>query len=342
MKKITFSLIAIALFIGSLNFLLPNYFQSTFNAQRVEAAGEDLIFSDIQATSVILTASHLSADKMYTFQVSDVLKKKSPYYSQSSDVTPDTTGSAKASFSGLSPNGHYSGTVRVKNTNGTYGPIINMVYITTPLDLSALNATIKYAQDKYDNSTDGDDYGQYEPGARGNLQIAITNANLINTSPSSFPNATQADVDNMLTTLNKAVANFELKKIMTHKTVPNNNSNNNTNTNTSTNGSFDLSYKGGGVVPSCPASGCGFNEAIKLINNVINFLLFVIATPLAALAIAYAGFLYLTAGGNAENVSKAKTILKNVVFGYVIALAAWLIVNTIFVSLGVSNSFLTN
>lgn len=339
MKKITFSLIALALFLGS---LLPNYFQSTFKTQKVEAAGEDLVISDLQATSVVLTASHLSADKIYGFQVSDVLKKKLPYYNQSSDVTTDSTGSAKASFSGLSPNGHYSATVRVKNTNGTYGPVLDMVYITTPLDLSALNATIKYAQDKYDTSTDGDDYGQYQPGARGNLQIAITNANLINTSPSSFPNATQADVDKMLATLNKAVANFEFQKIITHKTVPTDNSTNNTNTNTTTKGSFDLSYKGGGVVPSCPASGCGFNEAIKLINNVINFLLFVIATPLAALAIAYAGFLYLTAGGNSENISKAKTILKNVVFGYVIALAAWLIVNTIFVSLGVSNSFLTN
>jgi len=102
-----------------------------------------------------------------------------------------------------------------------------------------------------------------------------------------------------------------------------------------------------GIVPDCGKSvngvistPCDFNMVMKLINNIINFLLFVIATPLAAMAIAYAGFLYLSSGGSPEKVSQGKKILTNVVFGYIIALVAWLIVNTIFVSLGVSNSFL--
>jgi hypothetical protein len=88
------------------------------------------------------------------------------------------------------------------------------------------------------------------------------------------------------------------------------------------------------LVPECPDEGCGFKEFMELINKVINFLLFVIATPLAALIFVYAGIMLITAGGDPGKFTTAKTILKNLVFGYVIALAAWLIVNTILTSLG--------
>lgn len=94
----------------------------------------------------------------------------------------------------------------------------------------------------------------------------------------------------------------------------------------------DASSKGGGLVPDCPADGCGFNELMELINNVIKFLLFTIATPLAALIFVYAGFKLLTSGGSAESMTTAKKILKNLIIGYVIALSAWLVINTILTS----------
>jgi hypothetical protein len=97
-----------------------------------------------------------------------------------------------------------------------------------------------------------------------------------------------------------------------------------------------------GLVPDCLEGDCGFNEFMILVNNVINFLLFTIATPLAALVFAYAGFLLITAGGDPGKMTTAKNILKNLIFGYLIALAAWLIINTILVSLGYTGSwFLT-
>ena len=68
---------------------------------------------------------------------------------------------------------------------------------------------------------------------------------------------------------------------------------------------------------------------MDLINRIIKFALFVIATPLVALIIMYTGYLYLTAGGSAGQTEKAKHILMSVVVGYMIALGAWLIVNTI-------------
>lgn len=79
---------------------------------------------------------------------------------------------------------------------------------------------------------------------------------------------------------------------------------------------------------------CDFDALMKLINTVINFLLFVIATPLFALILVYVGWLYISSMGSPENITKSKTILKNAFLGYVIALAAWLIVKTILVSLG--------
>ncbi len=96
-----------------------------------------------------------------------------------------------------------------------------------------------------------------------------------------------------------------------------------------------------GLVPDCAENtatdgvyGCDFNYFMQLLNTVINFVLYTLATPIFALIIVYAGWLYLSDGGSSENVGKAKKILKNAVIGYVIALAAWLIVKTILTSLG--------
>ncbi|HUC88524.1 MAG TPA: pilin [Candidatus Paceibacterota bacterium] len=79
---------------------------------------------------------------------------------------------------------------------------------------------------------------------------------------------------------------------------------------------------------------CNFDSLMTLINNVINFLLITIVTPLVALILVYAGFLMIFSGGSSEKVTKAKSIIKNVVIGFVIALAAWLVVKTILVTLG--------
>lgn len=112
----------------------------------------------------------------------------------------------------------------------------------------------------------------------------------------------------------------------------------------SASGSF-LSFPGG-IVPKCnvgeidKVSGqykvpCDFGYAMLLVNNVIKFLLFIIATPLMALILVYMAWLMISAGGNSEQVTKVKHILFNAVVGYVIALAAWLIINTIVSSLKV-------
>ena len=74
---------------------------------------------------------------------------------------------------------------------------------------------------------------------------------------------------------------------------------------------------------------CTFNDLVTLAQTVINFLIFKIAAPLAAVMFIWAGFLYLTAAGNEGQVKKAHELFWAVFIGIVIALAAWLLVNAV-------------
>ncbi|MCI0542507.1 family 16 glycosylhydrolase [bacterium] len=84
------------------------------------------------------------------------------------------------------------------------------------------------------------------------------------------------------------------------------------------------------------AEDCQFADLIELIQRVMNYLLFAFAIPLAAIIFTYAGFLYLTAGGDTGKISRAHSIFLYVVVGLVVALAAWLIVKAIVTGLGVT------
>lgn len=83
---------------------------------------------------------------------------------------------------------------------------------------------------------------------------------------------------------------------------------------------------------------CGFVELLNTANNIITFLLKYIATPLAAVIFAYAGLTLLFSGGNPGKMVQAKKIMLNMLIGYVIALAAWIIVKTILSTLGYSGT----
>ena len=98
-----------------------------------------------------------------------------------------------------------------------------------------------------------------------------------------------------------------------------------------------------GLVPcnNSTAQPCDFNALMALINTVIKFILFDMAIPIAAIMFAYAGFLMVTAGGEAAGArTKAKSIFTNAVFGLVLAVAAWLIVNTILSILGYTGDWI--
>lgn len=102
---------------------------------------------------------------------------------------------------------------------------------------------------------------------------------------------------------------------------------------------------GGGLTPCGNQTGkdaaedCNFEKLIDLAKAVIDFLLFKIAMPLAAISFAWAGWLYMSAMGNESKVSEAHRIFGYVVLGLCLALAAWLIVNAILSGLGVKDVF---
>lgn len=106
-----------------------------------------------------------------------------------------------------------------------------------------------------------------------------------------------------------------------------------------------ITFDGKSLVPTCNtgvigADGnyvnkCDFNMIMALVNKIISFCLIYLATPLFALIMIYVGYLYLTASASSENISLAKKILKNALFGYIISLAAWLVIKSVLATLGV-------
>jgi hypothetical protein len=96
------------------------------------------------------------------------------------------------------------------------------------------------------------------------------------------------------------------------------------------------------LVPCDNSAGqpCNFNALMTLVNNIINFILYYMAIPIAAIMFAYAGFLLVTAGGEAAGArTKAKSIFTNAVIGLILAVACWLIVKLILSTLAPAGSF---
>ena len=77
---------------------------------------------------------------------------------------------------------------------------------------------------------------------------------------------------------------------------------------------------------------------MKMIDRFIGFLIFVIAPAIAALTLAYGGFLFATSGMNAENIGQAKGIMINALVGWLLAFAAWIIVKFVMVQLGYASN----
>lgn len=102
-----------------------------------------------------------------------------------------------------------------------------------------------------------------------------------------------------------------------------------------------VTEEGMGAVDADPSTpvidepACDFYFFMGFLNDLIAFVLFKLAVPLAGLMIAWAGFLYLTSGLKSSQREKAKRLLGNVVIGLLFALAAWLIVKTVVTSFGV-------
>ncbi|MEI6042615.1 MAG: hypothetical protein WCQ00_03570 [bacterium] len=83
---------------------------------------------------------------------------------------------------------------------------------------------------------------------------------------------------------------------------------------------------------------CGWQDLINLINAMVQYAIELIGIVFV-IVLLYAGMMYITSGGDASKVKKAKDMLYKVVWGMVYTLCAWIIVYFILTSLGVDQTF---
>ena len=97
-----------------------------------------------------------------------------------------------------------------------------------------------------------------------------------------------------------------------------------------------------GLVPcdNSASSPCGFPQLMTLVNNVINFILYGMVIPIAAILFTYAGFEMVTSGGSTEKRGLAKKVFTNVVIGLIISMACWLIVKLLLGILGYNGAWI--
>lgn len=86
---------------------------------------------------------------------------------------------------------------------------------------------------------------------------------------------------------------------------------------------------------------CNFDYLMAVVAQVVDFAI-LIAAPLAAIAFMWAGVLYFTAmGGDTGKITKAHHIFTSVLIGFILVLAAWLIVKVIVNTLAPGTSLLS-
>lgn len=83
-------------------------------------------------------------------------------------------------------------------------------------------------------------------------------------------------------------------------------------------------------------AGCNFCTLLAMGGNIVD-LLFQLLVIAAVILIVVAGFKLVTSAGNPQALEGAKSMLTNVIIGFVIIISAWLIVDTIFRMLAQEN-----
>ena len=88
-----------------------------------------------------------------------------------------------------------------------------------------------------------------------------------------------------------------------------------------------------------PANPCNVCSLYTLAHNVIDFLLWGLATPLLVIAILVGGIYWLISGGSEQKIERGKEILTSAIIGFLIAFGAWIIINTIMDTLAFKTPF---
>lgn len=111
----------------------------------------------------------------------------------------------------------------------------------------------------------------------------------------------------------------------------------------SSTGNYTVSGQGidsGNGIVQCGRPGgkmCTLCDLIAGFNTIIKYLI-KIGIGVALLAMAVGGVFYIVSAGESAMMEMAKSAIKNAAIGFVIVLAAWLIVNTLISALGASGT----
>ncbi len=84
---------------------------------------------------------------------------------------------------------------------------------------------------------------------------------------------------------------------------------------------------GNGLVPC--RDTCSFEDILQLANNLIVFLIKTLFIPIIIILFMYAGYKYITAGGNPSKVANLKKMIGHIIVGMLLVLCSWLIVKTV-------------
>ena len=93
------------------------------------------------------------------------------------------------------------------------------------------------------------------------------------------------------------------------------------------------------LVPCGPGTAkpdCELCDFFVLFQNIVNFVLFKIVPPLAALFLVIGGVMFFFAGASPSTLQTAKKLMTSVMFGLLIIYGAWVFVNTFFMLIGVA------
>ena len=74
---------------------------------------------------------------------------------------------------------------------------------------------------------------------------------------------------------------------------------------------------------------CTLCHLWELISEIINFISFSLAIPVAVLLFVIAGILFVVSGGNEQRTGLARTIFTNTIIGLVIIFCSWLLIDTL-------------
>ncbi|MCB9806202.1 hypothetical protein H6775_03545 [Candidatus Nomurabacteria bacterium] len=86
------------------------------------------------------------------------------------------------------------------------------------------------------------------------------------------------------------------------------------------------------------AGSCTFQDLIELVNRIIKFL--VIASSFVfVIIVVYAGWIYISSGGDTGKVAQAHKMFFNSVVGIIIVISAWLIIKMILEGLKTDSKF---